>query len=132
MSTSLNKICPSCLSTTKTLEGRKEIFYLTTHSTHFIYSHMNYFIWTQVGFEDYSADFESCQVDGDLLLRLTDDELSDSLHVSCKITRKRSGSAGLTQHFKDFNWTTNIYVASLVPVTEPLAICSNKINSEKL
>ncbi|XP_041349347.1 NAD(+) hydrolase SARM1-like [Gigantopelta aegis] len=57
---------------------------------------------SQVGFEDYSADFETCQVDGDLLLRLTDDELSDSLHMACKITRKR-----FLRELKDLKVTAN-------------------------
>ena len=33
--------------------------------------------------------FRSCQVDGDLLLRLTENELSDSIEMGCAITRKR-------------------------------------------
>lgn len=43
----------------------------------------------QVGFGDYGEGFRSCHVDGDLLLRLTEDELIDSLEMSCAITRKR-------------------------------------------
>ena len=31
--------------TTHTQEGRKEMFYLTTHSTHFIYGYMASYIW---------------------------------------------------------------------------------------
>ena len=31
--------------TTQLLEGRKEMFYLTTHSTHFIYGYMLSDIW---------------------------------------------------------------------------------------
>ncbi|KAK7471647.1 hypothetical protein BaRGS_00035694, partial [Batillaria attramentaria] len=42
-----------------------------------------------VGFGDYGEGFRSCQVDGDLLLRLTEDELMDSIEMSCAITRKR-------------------------------------------
>ena len=33
--------------------------------------------------------FRSCQVDGDLLLRLTENELSDSIEMGCAITRER-------------------------------------------
>ncbi|BFZ18626.1 hypothetical protein BsWGS_21665 [Bradybaena similaris] len=43
----------------------------------------------QVGFGTYVDKFQSCHVDGDLLLRLTEEELRDSLGMSCSITRKR-------------------------------------------
>ncbi|GFO08649.1 sterile alpha and tir motif-containing protein 1 [Plakobranchus ocellatus] len=46
--------------------------------------------WTaQVGFGAYTERFEACQVDGDLLLRLTETELRDSIEMTCPITRKR-------------------------------------------
>ncbi|GFR69173.1 sterile alpha and TIR motif-containing protein 1 [Elysia marginata] len=46
--------------------------------------------WTaQVGFGAYTEKFEACQVDGDLLLRLTDQELTDSIDMACSVTRKR-------------------------------------------
>ncbi|KAL8569857.1 hypothetical protein ACOMHN_038550 [Nucella lapillus] len=44
---------------------------------------------TQVDFEDEAERFSSCRVDGDLLLRLTDAELRDSIAMHCAITRKR-------------------------------------------
>ena len=33
-------LLPGVLNFPKMKEGRKEVFYLTTHSTHFIYGHM--------------------------------------------------------------------------------------------
>ncbi|XP_076434766.1 LOW QUALITY PROTEIN: NAD(+) hydrolase SARM1-like [Babylonia areolata] len=44
---------------------------------------------SQVGFGDYKEGFQACQVDGDLLLRLTEPELLDSIDMGCAITRKR-------------------------------------------
>ncbi|KAH9525801.1 hypothetical protein Btru_002393 [Bulinus truncatus] len=44
---------------------------------------------SQGGFSSYADKFQSCQVDGDLLLRLTEEELIDSLGMNCPITRKR-------------------------------------------
>ncbi|KAL8580973.1 hypothetical protein ACOMHN_017539 [Nucella lapillus] len=44
---------------------------------------------SQVGFGDYREGFQACQVDGDLLLRLTETELVDSIDMGCAITRKR-------------------------------------------
>ena len=46
-------------------------------------------VCVQVGFGDYMEGFRSCQVDGDLLLRLTESELLDSIEMGCAITRKR-------------------------------------------
>lgn len=43
----------------------------------------------QGGFSAYTEKFQSCQVDGDLLLRLTEEELRDSLDMTCAISRKR-------------------------------------------
>ncbi|XP_059144255.1 NAD(+) hydrolase SARM1-like isoform X3 [Physella acuta] len=43
----------------------------------------------QVGFSSYSDSFQRCQVDGDLLLRLTEEELMESINMTCAITRKR-------------------------------------------
>ena len=42
---SISKNGVSINKTTFTPEGRKEIFYLTTHSTHFIYGYMASDIW---------------------------------------------------------------------------------------
>ncbi|XP_025090144.1 sterile alpha and TIR motif-containing protein 1-like isoform X2 [Pomacea canaliculata] len=44
---------------------------------------------SQVGFADFADSFRSCQVDGDLLLRLTEEELMESIEMGCAITRKR-------------------------------------------
>ncbi|XP_012940317.1 NAD(+) hydrolase sarm1 [Aplysia californica] len=44
---------------------------------------------TQVGFGGYTDNFLGSQVDGDLLLRITEEELRDSLNMICAITRKR-------------------------------------------
>ncbi|KAK0047671.1 sterile alpha and TIR motif-containing protein 1-like isoform X1 [Biomphalaria pfeifferi] len=44
---------------------------------------------SQGGFSAYTDKFQMCQVDGDLLLRLTEEELSESLDMTCPITRKR-------------------------------------------
>ncbi|XP_055862098.1 uncharacterized protein LOC106066421 [Biomphalaria glabrata] len=44
---------------------------------------------SQGGFSAYTDKFQMCQVDGDLLLRLTEEELSESLEMTCPITRKR-------------------------------------------
>ncbi|KAK3085111.1 hypothetical protein FSP39_024537 [Pinctada imbricata] len=43
----------------------------------------------QIGYGDYASKFGTCKVDGDLLLTITDEELSDSIGVDCRITRKR-------------------------------------------
>ena len=43
----------------------------------------------QVGFEEYCDAFSRCNVDGDLLLRLTDSELNASIGIGCAVTRKR-------------------------------------------
>ncbi|VDI62716.1 Hypothetical predicted protein [Mytilus galloprovincialis] len=43
----------------------------------------------QVGFKDYVDAFVSCRVDGDILLLLTEDELQNSIGMTCKIARKR-------------------------------------------
>lgn len=43
----------------------------------------------QVGFKDYVHNFMSCQVDGDILLLLTEQELESSIKIDCKIARKR-------------------------------------------
>lgn len=48
----------------------------------------------QVGFADFADSFRSCQVDGDLLLRLTEEELMESIEMGCAITRKRWVSSG--------------------------------------
>ena len=34
-----------CITDSRTFTGRKEMFYLTTHSTHFIYGYMASDIW---------------------------------------------------------------------------------------
>ncbi|XP_076453132.1 NAD(+) hydrolase SARM1-like [Babylonia areolata] len=44
---------------------------------------------TQVGFGGYVEGFRTCQVDGDLLLRLTDTELMENVTMGCALTRKR-------------------------------------------
>lgn len=43
----------------------------------------------QVGFKDYVHNFMDCQVDGDILLLLTEQELECSIKIDCKIARKR-------------------------------------------
>ena len=43
----------------------------------------------QVGFADYCSHFENAQVDGDLLLILTDEDLQDGLGMKYSIVRKR-------------------------------------------
>lgn len=43
----------------------------------------------QVGFKDYVHNFMDCQVDGDILLLLTEQELESSIKIDCKIARKR-------------------------------------------
>ena len=50
-----NRICRLTKSAVENREGRKEIFYLTTHSTHFIYGYMASDIWlrtTQIAREE--------------------------------------------------------------------------------
>jgi hypothetical protein len=47
------------------------------------------FLLLQVGFKDYVDTFLGCLVDGDILLRLTEDELQNSIGMTCKIARKR-------------------------------------------
>ena len=47
------------------------------------------YVVVQVGFGDYRDGFRACQVDGDLLLRLTEPELLESIEMVCAITRKR-------------------------------------------
>ena len=37
--------CPAMLASGVMEEGRKDMFYLTTHSTHFIYGYMASDIW---------------------------------------------------------------------------------------
>ncbi|XP_041379033.1 NAD(+) hydrolase sarm1-like [Gigantopelta aegis] len=44
---------------------------------------------SQVGFAEYCSQFEIAQVDGDLLLILTDEDLQDGLGMKCSIVRKR-------------------------------------------
>ena len=45
----LSKVCipkpEAILKVVDDMEGRKEMFYLTTHSTHFIYGYMESDIW---------------------------------------------------------------------------------------
>ncbi|XP_048734278.1 NAD(+) hydrolase sarm1-like isoform X3 [Ostrea edulis] len=43
----------------------------------------------QVGFKDFVQNFIDCQVDGDILLLLTEQELETSIKMDCKIARKR-------------------------------------------
>ncbi|OCT91091.1 NAD(+) hydrolase SARM1 isoform X2 [Xenopus laevis] len=43
----------------------------------------------QIGFSSYSEKFMDNQIDGDLLLRLTESELSDDINMISSITRKR-------------------------------------------
>ncbi|XP_033747198.1 sterile alpha and TIR motif-containing protein 1-like isoform X1 [Pecten maximus] len=44
---------------------------------------------TQIGFKAYASKFQSCQVDGDLLLLLTEQELDESIGIKCRLARKR-------------------------------------------
>ncbi|KAJ8312455.1 hypothetical protein KUTeg_009828 [Tegillarca granosa] len=44
---------------------------------------------TQVGFGDYSGRFGQCKVDGDILLLISEDDLRDSIGITCSIARKR-------------------------------------------
>ncbi|XP_071178832.1 NAD(+) hydrolase sarm1-like [Mytilus edulis] len=44
---------------------------------------------SQNGFEEFAVNFERCKVDGDLLLTLTEEDLSGSLHIKCRIAHKR-------------------------------------------
>jgi hypothetical protein len=46
-------------------------------------------MYLQVGFKDFVQNFKDCQVDGDLLLLLTEQELESSIKMDCKIARKR-------------------------------------------
>ncbi|XP_052096651.1 NAD(+) hydrolase sarm1-like [Mytilus californianus] len=44
---------------------------------------------SQNGFEEFAVNFERCKGDGDLLLTLTEGDLSGSLHMKCRIAHKR-------------------------------------------
>ncbi|KAK3084426.1 hypothetical protein FSP39_013378 [Pinctada imbricata] len=43
----------------------------------------------QVGFPEFVEKFETCQVDGDLLLQMTVEDLEDSIGMKCRVSRKR-------------------------------------------
>ncbi|XP_052798105.1 NAD(+) hydrolase sarm1-like isoform X3 [Mya arenaria] len=44
---------------------------------------------TEVGFCEYSEQFEKCKVDGDLLLQMTEEDLIDSIHIKPGMVRRR-------------------------------------------
>ena len=43
----------------------------------------------QIGFGSHVEKFRHCQVDGDLLLRITDEDLVDSIKIESTLGRKR-------------------------------------------
>ena len=47
------------------------------------------FYCLQCGFSEYDDQFKECLVDGDLLLTILEDNLSNDLNMSNGITRKR-------------------------------------------
>ena len=46
-------------------------------------------LYLQIGFGSHVEKFRNCQVDGDLLLRITDEDLVDSIKIESTLGRKR-------------------------------------------
>ena len=51
----------------------------------------NYFLlfFCQVGFSDYCSKFQDCQIDGDMLLQMQEEDLIESICMTPGMTRKR-------------------------------------------
>lgn len=55
-----------------------------------LWSNEDVIFWvSQVNFSEYIPQFKKCQVDGDLLLRMTDDDLIESIGMPLSLERKR-------------------------------------------
>ncbi|XP_045171328.2 NAD(+) hydrolase SARM1-like [Mercenaria mercenaria] len=55
-----------------------------------LWSNEDVIFWvSQIGYCDYIPQFKKCDIDGDLLLRITEDDLIDSINMNLSLARKR-------------------------------------------